>query len=145
MTTRGKLDIIAEVIQLSLNGANKTHIMYKGNLSYEMLKTYLLVCIRAGFIIERKLKTKVSYLSTELGREYLVHYMVIKEMVGVHPELMIAAENGLVHCEEAPNISYTSDFFKQVEITEEPELKNKPKEKLYIPTLNSIRTKNNPT
>jgi len=38
---RTRLQIIAEILEIVRNGARKTHIMYKANLSYKLLCKYL--------------------------------------------------------------------------------------------------------
>src|SRR3972149_6551807 len=46
---RSRLDIMANVLQASVGGAKKTHIMYRCNLSFKQLQTYL------DLLIDRKL------------------------------------------------------------------------------------------
>lgn len=44
------MDIIADILNVANNGANKTKIMYIANLSYELLQKYLKETIDIGFL-----------------------------------------------------------------------------------------------
>ena len=48
--SRGFFDIMAEMVMVCQSGAKKTHIMYKANLSYEMLQRYLKMLLEAGLV-----------------------------------------------------------------------------------------------
>lgn len=48
------MDIIANILQVAVGGAKKTHIMYGCNLSFEQLETYL------SFLLGRELLRVVS-------------------------------------------------------------------------------------
>jgi len=38
---RSEMEIIAEILKLSMNGSKTTELLYQGNLSYTQLKNYL--------------------------------------------------------------------------------------------------------
>ncbi|MCD6411658.1 MAG: DUF4364 domain-containing protein [Thermoplasmata archaeon] len=46
---RSEIDILADILELAKNGAQKTKILCRVNLNYTQLKTYL------SFLVERKL------------------------------------------------------------------------------------------
>lgn len=50
MKYRTKLQIIAEILEIVREGARKTHIMYKANLSYKLLCKYLDEVLECGFV-----------------------------------------------------------------------------------------------
>lgn len=50
---RGKLEIIADVVELCTSGIKKTHIMYKGNLSFDQINRYLRQLLNIGFVEQR--------------------------------------------------------------------------------------------
>lgn len=50
---RARPDIIIEILQSAEDGAKKTHIMRKANLSFSMLKKYLNALKNGGFITEK--------------------------------------------------------------------------------------------
>ena len=47
---RSEIDIMNEILSLTKDGARKTQILYKVNLSYTQLKSYLLFLITNDFI-----------------------------------------------------------------------------------------------
>jgi predicted transcriptional regulator len=51
---RSQVDIIANILQVAVEGAKKTHIMYGCNLSFRQLQTYL------GLLLDRRLLKTVS-------------------------------------------------------------------------------------
>ena len=51
---RSRHDIIADILEDAKDGARKTHIMYRVNLSYGQNERYLTALKKAGFINEEK-------------------------------------------------------------------------------------------
>jgi predicted transcriptional regulator len=49
---RSELDIVVDILNLSKNGVNKTSILYKTNLSYSQLKSYLSILIEKNILKE---------------------------------------------------------------------------------------------
>jgi len=47
---RSQVDIIANILQVAVEGAKKTHIMYGCNLSFHQLETYLHLLIDRGLL-----------------------------------------------------------------------------------------------
>jgi predicted transcriptional regulator len=79
---RNRLEIIRDILEVirSKSGVIKpTHILYKSNLSYQMMEEYISELKRKGFIVEVKLKKGKSYAITEKGRNYLLKYGMIME------------------------------------------------------------------
>jgi predicted transcriptional regulator len=79
---RDRLEIIQDilsVIQQKSGGIKKTHILYKANLSHEMLNQYLEELALKQFILEQKdKKDKITYALTDKGHNFLQQYRVIK-------------------------------------------------------------------
>jgi predicted transcriptional regulator len=69
---RSRLDIIADVLKAAKNGAKKTWIMYKSNLSYELLNKYLGEIISAELIVFKDEAQK--FFITRKGLEFLEIY-----------------------------------------------------------------------
>jgi len=73
---RTRMEIVASILKVASDGALKTHIMYKANLSHRQLKKYL------GFLEERGLLSQIAdedrgsriYRITERGIEFLREY-----------------------------------------------------------------------
>ena len=78
---RDRLYIIAEILEIAKNGALKTRIMYRANLSFTQLNDYL------GFMLETHLLEKIRrngkdiYKSTEKGLDFLERYHHIAELL----------------------------------------------------------------
>ncbi len=65
------MDIIADILKVASNGANKTKIMYIANLSYELLQKYLEETIDIGFMCFNG----SGYEVTDRGRLFLEKYI----------------------------------------------------------------------
>ncbi len=79
---RNSLEIIRDILEVvrQKNGKVKpTHILYKSNLSYQMMDEYLQDLIFKGFIIESKTKTGRTYSITNKGLAYLEKYKLISD------------------------------------------------------------------
>jgi len=78
---RDKLYIMAEILEIARDGALKTQIMYRANLSFTQLNEYL------GFMLEIDLLKKIRkndkdiYKSTEKGLDFLQRYRQIAELL----------------------------------------------------------------
>jgi len=78
---RDRLYIISEILCIAKDGALKTQIMYKANLSFAQLNEYL------SFLLEMKLlesivvNEKTIYKTTPKGLEYLQSYKEINDLL----------------------------------------------------------------
>lgn len=48
---RGELEILRDILELAIRGERRTRIMYRANLSYEMLNRYIGVLVERGFLV----------------------------------------------------------------------------------------------
>jgi predicted transcriptional regulator len=69
---RDKFDIIADILKITERNPKKTQIMYQANLSYKVLKKYLVETIEASLI--SYIADERCYSLTEKGREFLTLY-----------------------------------------------------------------------
>jgi len=79
---RNKLEIIRDILQVINNRNGKikpTHILYKSNLSHQMMEEYLKELMEKEFILENKTKNWKTYSITEKGHEYIKKYSLIAE------------------------------------------------------------------
>lgn len=77
---RNKLEIIRDILRVikEKNGRIKpTHILYKSNLSHQMMKEYLEELMAKQFIKELELKKGKTYEITSKGMNYLEEYSTI--------------------------------------------------------------------
>jgi predicted transcriptional regulator len=71
---RGKIQIMADIVDLCKAGIRKTHIMYKGNLSYEQINRYLYELLEKELITQNLDDGVLTYRATEKGRSFLQYY-----------------------------------------------------------------------
>ena len=66
---RGEVQILMDILNISLNGVKVTHLMYRANLSYSTLRKYLFRALDKGLISNvRNSDGSVVYRTTEKGR-----------------------------------------------------------------------------
>lgn len=70
---RSEFEIIRDILIASFDGAKKTHILYRTNLSYSQLQDYLSFLIKAGVVEAIKKGSSEIYRITEKGKELLNH------------------------------------------------------------------------
>jgi predicted transcriptional regulator len=69
---RSKVEIVADILEVSREGAKKTHIIYRGNLSFKLAELYLEVVLRAGLLaLDRK---NGLYRLTKHGEAFLERF-----------------------------------------------------------------------
>jgi predicted transcriptional regulator len=79
---RNRLGIVANILTIAKQGALKTHLMYKANLSYTMLRDYLRFLLDNGLLSESRYpEDKVTlYRTTEKGTRFLDSYVALKDL-----------------------------------------------------------------
>lgn len=78
---RGKIEIMADILELSTAGIKKTHIMYRANLSYEQILFYLGELLNKGLIAQGVVDGSIVYRTTEKGREFLSSYVHMANLI----------------------------------------------------------------
>ncbi len=81
---------MGDVLALATSGIRKTHIMYKANLSYEQVHLYLSELIGKKLIMQDISNDGVVYRTTDRGREFLLYYNRIVELLE-EPQLELNA------------------------------------------------------
>lgn len=79
---RNRLEVINDILLVvrNRNGRIKpTHILYKSNLSYQMMEEYIGELIEKGFLTEHSLEKGKTYSLTQRGLQFLERYGVISE------------------------------------------------------------------
>ncbi|MFA5797378.1 MAG: winged helix-turn-helix domain-containing protein [Candidatus Woesearchaeota archaeon] len=79
---RDRLQIIHDIlkaIQDKNNRIKPTHILYKSNLSHQMMEEYLDELMGKGFVIKNVDKAGKTYSLTQKGFDYLNQYKLIHE------------------------------------------------------------------
>jgi predicted transcriptional regulator len=80
---RGRFDIMANILNTATSGAKKTQLMYKCNMSFKQMETYL------NLLTERKLLNKIHdgrkdrtvYEITDKGQSFLQVYRTLKALL----------------------------------------------------------------
>jgi len=81
---RGRLDIIADILEASYYETRKTYLMYRCNMSFKQLKYYL------DFLLRKELLLSVAkdvspnlglFKITDKGKEFLKTYKGLKALV----------------------------------------------------------------
>ena len=78
---RDRLFIIAEILDISKDGALKTQIMYKANLSFSQLNTYLKLLLEIQLLKIAEANGKNVYKTTKKGVEYMQSYKDVIEIL----------------------------------------------------------------
>ena len=71
---------VLRVIEAENGRAKPTHILYKANLSYKILKDYLNSLLQKGFIEVVLDKNRTYYRLTEKGQQYLNEYRKLEKL-----------------------------------------------------------------
>jgi predicted transcriptional regulator len=73
---RTRVEILASILNVASNGALKTHIMYKANLSHRQLERYLALLEERGLLaqlVDEEIGSRI-YRVTEKGCNFLRDY-----------------------------------------------------------------------
>jgi len=76
---RSDMEISADILKVTLNGALKSHIVYKANINFQLGKKYLDRLTNSGLIVDSVNGSRV-YLTTDKGMEYIKHFEDLKEL-----------------------------------------------------------------
>jgi len=80
-TRRGRLSIIAKVLDVARRGAIKTQIMYGASLSFVQLNEYLSFLLDVNLLEIVENPNRTLYKTTNKGLLYLQCYMEIEELL----------------------------------------------------------------
>ncbi len=89
---RSDIDIIASILGEAREGARKTRIMYRCNLSHRQLQVYLkfLLAMKLLKLISEERGSKTNfYQATTKGRSFLDTYFKLKELMRVEARCLV--------------------------------------------------------
>lgn len=81
---RGRLDIIADILNASFGGVKKTYLMYRCNLSFKQLKYYLKFLLKKELlhvVADNKGSNPGLFEITDKGKEFLKVYKGLKGLM----------------------------------------------------------------
>ena len=77
---RNNIDITAELLYVAKNGARKTHLVYKANLNFMLIKKYLVRLTENGLLES----VDERFYTTDKGTRFLDQYEIMKPMSGLY-------------------------------------------------------------
>ncbi len=77
---RNNMDITAELLYVAKNGARKTHLVYKANLNFVLIKKYLVRLTENGLLES----VDERFYTTDKGARFLDQYEIMKPMSGLY-------------------------------------------------------------
>lgn len=79
---RGRVDIIADILSEAAEGAKKTHVMYRCNLSFRQLQTYLDFLLDRGLLERSERRSSGRLLwTTAKGQDFLRAYRNLRVLL----------------------------------------------------------------
>lgn len=82
---RSRIDIVADILDAADDGARKTHIMYRCNLSFKQLEIYLALLLNRGLLKTVPEEGKSSHTRyfkiTDKGQILLETYQSLKDLL----------------------------------------------------------------
>jgi len=78
---RDRLYIMAEILEIALEGVLKTQIMYKANLSFAQLNEYLHLLLDLKLLQIAENTERTTYKTTSKGVRYLESYKKIRQLL----------------------------------------------------------------
>ena len=80
MKRRDKVEIMADILNACIHGANKTAIVHKANLNFKIVDTYLELLLQKDLIsVEHNGVT--SYKTTKNGKKFLKSFANIERVL----------------------------------------------------------------
>ena len=91
---RDRIYIMAEILQVTLEGALKTQVMYKANLSFAQLNQYLSLLLDLDLLELKKSSERTVYKTTTKGMHFLESCKQIQELLKKTNETISSNGNG---------------------------------------------------
>ena len=88
---RNTLEIVAHMLEAAAKECKKTHIMYKSNLSYVLLKKYLDLVMSNGLLTYDTITQ--TYRTTHKGLTYIREYAETRRSFNMFHEKKLACES----------------------------------------------------
>jgi predicted transcriptional regulator len=88
---RNRMEIVSNILDIARNGALKTHLMYKANLSYMVVTQYLNFLMKTGLIEEILADDGPTrlYKTSSKGFKYLEVYQDLQQIAGLESQKSI--------------------------------------------------------
>lgn len=80
---RDTYDILAAILKICEESSRRSHLIYRANLTYNMLQVYLEVAIPAGLLKEEGKPRSLT--TTPKGKIFLEEYRALKHLIEDEP------------------------------------------------------------
>ncbi len=88
---RSKLEVKIDIMQAIADGSGRpTHIMYRSNLSWAVMRSVMKVLEQQQLVISREVEGRRNYILTEKGTRVLQTYHTVKSQLESIPVLVQA-------------------------------------------------------
>jgi predicted transcriptional regulator len=86
---RSGMEILASIVSAAVNGARKTHVMYRANLSHSQLQRYLAFMESRGLVrtVEDPTANAPLYEATDKGLQFLSDYEGLRRYINSTDQL----------------------------------------------------------
>src|SRR5919202_1257667 len=94
---RSKIDVIATILHICLNGSLKNHIIGRGNLSDSMTNHYLSLLLSHNLLEtyrDEENNNRTYYRTTQKGKAVIVHYNEIQKLFLKEGSSRLSSNNG---------------------------------------------------
>jgi predicted transcriptional regulator len=81
ITRRGHMDVIADILSATKEGAKKTQIIFRARLNNGQCEKYLSIMMRKGLIQLEKRRKHVLYCISDKGSKFLREYHALSEFL----------------------------------------------------------------
>jgi predicted transcriptional regulator len=86
---RSRMEVKIDILQAIADGSGRpTHIMYRSNLSWAVMRGVMKVLEQQGLVISKEIEGRRSYVLTEKGSRVLETYRSVKNQLESVPILM---------------------------------------------------------
>ena len=90
---RSKMEVKIDIMQAIAEGAGRpTHIMYRSNLSWAVMRSFIKALESQGLILSSQIDGKKSYVLTEKGTRVLKTYASVRNQLESLAPLISTAE-----------------------------------------------------
>ena len=86
---RSKMEVKIDIMQAIAGGSGRpTHIMYRSNLSWAVMRSVMKALEQQGLVISREIEGRRSYVLTDKGSRVLQTYRSVKNQFESLPVLL---------------------------------------------------------
>ena len=86
---RSKMEVKIDIMQAIADGSGRpTHIMYRSNLSWAVMRSVMKTLEQQGLVISREIEGRRNYVLTDKGNRVLQTYRSVKNQLESFPVLL---------------------------------------------------------